>query len=138
MLSEPTRRVIAAARAFEEHFGESMHPLQVRQLAHDTPGASYHAALIALMGCGLDRDGERVWLACRSPRAVHVRDREASAALVLHGLDRIRARLVHSFARVIERREERSRAGRASRSRGRGPSFDTTRRRSVGLHRSAR
>ena len=40
MLSEPTRRVIAAARAFYDHFGESMHPLQLRQLAHDTPGAT--------------------------------------------------------------------------------------------------
>ena len=103
MLSEPTRRVIAAARAFYEHFGESMHPLQLRQLAHDTPGASYHAALIVLMGCGLDRDGERVWLASRSPRAVHVRNRETSAALVLHGLDRIRARLVGRYAPKVTR-----------------------------------
>ena len=98
MLSEPTRRVIAAARAYADHFGEGMHPLQIRQLAYDNVGASYHAALIVLMGCGLDRDGERVWLACRSPRAVHVRDRETSAALVLHGLDRIRARLVGRYA----------------------------------------
>lgn len=95
--------MIAAARAFEEHFGESMHPLQVRQLAHDTPGASYHAALIVLMGCGLDRDGERVWLACRGPRSVHVADRESSAALVLHGLDRIRARLVGRYAPTVAR-----------------------------------
>ena len=103
MLSEPTRRVIAAARAFYDHFGESMHPLQLRQLAHDTPGASYHAALIVLMGCGLDREGERVWLACRSPRAVHVGDREASTALILHGLDRIRARLVGRHAPKVAR-----------------------------------
>lgn len=98
MLSEPTRRVIAAARAYEDHFGESMHPLQVRQLSHDNPGASYHAALIVLMGCGLDRHGEHVWLAYRGPRSVHVEDRETSAALVLHGLDRIRARLVGRYA----------------------------------------
>lgn len=103
MLSESTRRVIAAARAYADHFGESMHPIQIRQLAYDTPGASYHAALIVLMECGLDRDGERVWLACRSPRAVHVRDRETSAALVLHGLDRIRARLVGRHAPRVAR-----------------------------------
>ena len=101
MLSEPTRRVIAAARAYEDHFGEGMHPLQIRQLAYDNPGASYHAALIVLMGCGLDRHGERVWLACRSPHAVHVGDREASAALVLHGLDRIRAPLLGRYAPLV-------------------------------------
>lgn len=96
-VSEPTRRVIRAARMWLDHYGEPMHPLQVRQLAHDTLGASYPAALIAALGFGLDRRGERVWLLDEGG-SVYVGDRETRAALLQHGLDKVRARLVGRHA----------------------------------------
>lgn len=103
-LSEATRRVIDAALAYQEHFGESMHPIQIRQLAHDNPGASYHAALILVLGQGLDRNGETHWLATRytlrpggSP-GIYVGNKETRAALLQYGLGRIRAPLVGRYA----------------------------------------
>jgi len=96
-LSEPTRRVIDAARKWQDHYGDQMHPLQIRQLAHDTVGSSYPAALIIVLGFGLDRRGERVWLLDKGG-SVYVGDRETRAALVEHGLNKIRARLVGRYA----------------------------------------
>lgn len=97
-LSEPTRRVIDAARAHLEHFGRSMHPLEIRQRAYDEPGASYHAALVAVLGMGLDRNGELLSLAYPSRMGVHVGDRETALALHQYGRQRIHARLVGRFA----------------------------------------
>jgi hypothetical protein len=97
-LSELTRRVIDAARAYQDHFGESMQPLQLRQLAHDNVGASYRAAIILVLGMGLDRNGEPLSLEYRHRMGVYVGDAETAIALRQYGRERIRARLVGRFA----------------------------------------
>ena len=94
-LSEPTRRVIAAAFAHRKQHGHDLMLHGLRGLVREEQ-ASWGAALVLVLGLGPSRDGTPVKLS-DDAEEVYVGDADLRVALRQYGRRRVRALLEGPF-----------------------------------------